>query len=216
MPQNISLLGMRPAYLLLNLLFLKSVNKHTESITGLDQISADRSFIIAANHIDFLDGLIFLLPFYRKTQRRIWVITHKRSNYFLLGANTLPVDPANKSAVVELAAEKIKQGENVCLFPEGERNSGKKLLPGKTGAARLSLMTGAPVLPVGLIGPSGKTFLDSLKLLLFNRGRVQVAIGQPIFLGSKISQLEEKNILTEHTRLIMKSIGQLSGKTYEY
>lgn len=75
------------------------------------------------------------------------------------------------------AREVLRRGEALVVFPEGERKSGPRVLPLFDGPVWLSVMTGAPILPVGIGGseaamPKGK--------LLPRFVRVRFIFGEPI------------------------------------
>lgn len=53
--------------------------------------------------------------------------------------------------------KRLKKGESILLFPEGDCNGGKHILPFHTGAVRLALETKTPIIPIGI-------YLDPVKL----------------------------------------------------
>jgi 1-acyl-sn-glycerol-3-phosphate acyltransferase len=76
------------------------------------------------------------------------------------------------------AADRVRAGMNVVIFPEGTWSTDDTLLPFKKGGFSLALRTGVPVIPVGILGtrqlqPEG-CFVPKEK------GLIQVKIGQPI------------------------------------
>ena len=76
----------------------------------------------------------------------------------------------------------LDDGLTVALYPEGTRSTDGRLYKGRTGVAFLALQSGAPVVPVGLIGtdkamPVGAK-LPSLK------ARVTIRFGEPLDLSS--------------------------------
>ncbi len=201
-------------YSFLQFLVGSAVKKHTELVSGLENIPKNEPCIFAPNHIDFLDGLYFILEISRITKRKIYFIARHHSPYWLVGGNTMVIDYKDKGAVLKKAFKKMKNNVDIAIFPEGERNSEKKLLSGKTGVARLAMITGRPIVPIGLEGPSGKAFLHSVKLLLCNKGKVKVKIGQPL----RLDRLEEESLdpdrIQQVTQKVMQEIAQLSNKEY--
>lgn len=83
-------------------------------------------------------------------------------------------------ASLKRAAQEVRAGKSVVIFPEGTRTRNGALLPFKKGGFHLAADAGVPIVPVGLLGafevlPKG-TFLLS-------PGRIRVRVGEPILLG---------------------------------
>lgn len=75
------------------------------------------------------------------------------------------------------AREVLRRGEPLVVFPEGERKSGPRVQPLFDGPVWLSIMTGAPILPVG-IGGSEQAMPKGVLLPRFRR--VRFIFGEPI------------------------------------
>lgn len=75
------------------------------------------------------------------------------------------------------AREVLSRGEALVVFPEGERKSGPRVQPLFDGPVWLSVMTGAPILPVG-IGGSERAMPKGARLPRFHR--VRFIFGEPI------------------------------------
>jgi 1-acyl-sn-glycerol-3-phosphate acyltransferase len=111
--------------------------------------------IVVANHALATDG--FLLPFIFP-EKLYYLIQEDTFSLPILGkllalADQIPVVKGRGQEALARAAEKLAQGGTVALFPEGKLNDGKQLLRAYTGAARLTLESGAPVVPVGFYTP---------------------------------------------------------------
>lgn len=204
-----------PPYAVLRFFLFPWVKRHLAGVEGLENIPTDRPFIIAANHLDFLDPLYFLFHITALTKRGVTIIS-KTKNYYWLRDLTLAIDPLERPKVLEKAKEYLKRGRIICIFPEGERNPAPRLLRGKTGTARLALFTKAPVVPIGLSGPSGRSFLESAKLLFWNRQPVTVRIGLPLYFPETENQTATSELLEVMTRRIMRGIAVLAQKEYHY
>jgi len=113
-------------------------------------------------------------------------------------AGHIPVVKGNGKAALEEAAQRLKSGQTVVIFPEGEispREGG--LQKTHTGAARLALLTGAPVIPVGigldqshlrevLTRVDGGTELSYWYL----RGRYALTVGAPMHFKGTVEDRE--------------------------
>jgi 1-acyl-sn-glycerol-3-phosphate acyltransferase len=111
--------------------------------------------IVVANHALATDA--FLLPFIFP-EKLYYLVQADVFNLPILGkilalADQIPVVKGRGMEAMEKAKEKLAKGGTIALFPEGKLNDGKQLLRAYTGAARLTLLSGAPVLPVGIYTP---------------------------------------------------------------
>jgi 1-acyl-sn-glycerol-3-phosphate acyltransferase len=119
-----------------------------------ERLEAFRPCVIVGNHQSFLDIVTFGAVFPRRTvsagKREIGRIPIFGWFYRLSG--NLIIDRAHARSALEsleqaartMAEEKIA----VWFMPEGHRNPGPELLPFKTGAFRLALAAGAPIVPI--------------------------------------------------------------------
>jgi 1-acyl-sn-glycerol-3-phosphate acyltransferase len=85
----------------------------------------------------------------------------------------------NERAVASLhrAAERIRRGVNVIIFPEGTRSDTGEMRPFKSGGFHLALEAQAPILPATI---SGSRRLTPKRSLRVESGRVKVRYGKPI------------------------------------
>ncbi|NPV77488.1 MAG: 1-acyl-sn-glycerol-3-phosphate acyltransferase [Anaerolineae bacterium] len=109
--------------------------------------------IIAANHPSTTD------PFFVAAIARHQVYILINDLLFqvpLLGAylrksGHIPVKPAQGAVAVQSALECLAAGKSIVIFPEGALSPAEGgFYPARTGVARLALMSGAPVIPVGI------------------------------------------------------------------
>lgn len=85
-------------------------------------------------------------------------------------------------ASLKQAAQEVRSGKSVVIFPEGTRTRDGALLPFKKGGFHLAADAGVPIVPVGIQGafevlPKG-TFL-------LNPGRIRVKVGEPVALEDR-------------------------------
>ena len=149
--------------------------------------------IVVANHTSFADGILLALVG-RRLGRSLrlmatgGVFRHRLAGPLLRRLGFIPVLRGTSSAAdsLDVAAKALAGGEAIGLFPEGRITPDAAQWPerGKTGAVRLALRTGAPIVPVALVGAHqvvGKSRI--LPRLLRNalwRPVVRVAVGDPI------------------------------------
>jgi 1-acyl-sn-glycerol-3-phosphate acyltransferase len=131
----------------------------------------------------------------------------------ITGAGQIPVYRETKDAAssVRAAVAAIEQGECVVVYPEGTitRDPGLWPMTGKTGAARIALMTGAPVIPVAqwgaqeVIGPYRKEFR------ILPRKVMRVTAGPPVDLDDLRGRDLDAKTLREATERIVAAITAL-------
>ncbi len=123
---------------------------------------ADGPAILASNHLSVLDSLYLPLM----VPRTITFVA--KSEYFtsrkpvermfglyLRKANHLPVDRSGARAgqeMLEAALEVLRRGLLFGIYPEGTRSPDGRLYRGRTGVGWLALHSGAPVIPVAMVG----------------------------------------------------------------
>ena len=185
-----------------------------KEINGLENLPEKGAYIIAVNHIDYLDGPFISLAFEIKKGLDVYFLS-KTKNYWWSAA-TLPIDSENKTKSVAQAAQYLKEGKIICNFIEGQRNPAESLLTGRTGAVRSALTARVPIVPVGLICRFYPSYLKSLAGLLTGRHKAIINIGRPVSFEEHHHQEITKPLLEELTREVMKKIGSLCQKKYPF
>jgi 1-acyl-sn-glycerol-3-phosphate acyltransferase len=131
-------------------------------VEGRDLVPRKGAVIFASNHLSFIDSIAipvaaprpvhFLAKssYFEGTGLAGWV---KREFFTSIGA--IPVRRGAGQAALDALDQQrllLEEGKAVALYPEGTRSLDGRLYKGRTGAAFLALQTGAPVVPVGLVG----------------------------------------------------------------
>ena len=123
---------------------------------GREHIPAEGPVILASNHRSFFDpfviGTMTRRPVYYVAKKELF--TYNRLLSWLLNAlGAFPVDRgAGDQDTIETAKAILGRGEIVLMFPEGTRTRPGALGKPKRGVGRLALETGAPVVPIAIIG----------------------------------------------------------------
>lgn len=118
-----------------------------------DRVPATGGVILAANHVGIIDGPLLAVfsprPVHALTKREMF---EGRLSGFLRSAGQIPLDRWGVDpGAIRSSLRVIRDGGVVGIFPEGTRSSGD-LQRFHHGAAYLALVTGAPVVPVTLLG----------------------------------------------------------------
>ena len=123
---------------------------------GREHIPTDGPVIFAANHRSFLDPFVIATlarrPLYYVAKRELFE-KNRLQAWFLNSLGAFPVDRGNgDTSMVETAKAILARGDAVLIFPEGTRIRPGSLGRPRRGVGRLALETGAPVVPVAVIG----------------------------------------------------------------
>ncbi|MCW3842448.1 1-acyl-sn-glycerol-3-phosphate acyltransferase [Micromonospora yasonensis] len=185
---------------------------------GMEHLRRDGGIIIVPNHISHADPLVsahFIYDSGRWPQYlgkaslfRVPVI-----GWLLHRCRQIPVERGTVEAVKSLdkLVQALNEGGAVVIYPEGTITREPDLWPmkGKTGAARLALATGAPVIPVAMTGPEQMFDPKTSRLRLRPRTPVTVVAGPPVDLSRWAGADPSRAILEEMTDTIMLRIRDL-------
>lgn len=182
-----------------------------------NRLPEDGPVIVAANHVSFLDSvlLMFALPrpvaFLGKAEYTDNPITR----WLFCGAGMIPVrreHPADLPRAFDEVAAVLGRGEVVGVFPEGTRSRDGLLHRGHVGAAHLALVTGAPIVPVGIVGtervlPTGARLVRPFRRVAINLGSPI----SPVALGFTRSTNRSRREVTD---LVMSEVRRLCAQQY--
>jgi 1-acyl-sn-glycerol-3-phosphate acyltransferase len=105
---------------------------------------------------------------------------------------------------IQTALGLLRQGSCVVILPEGTRSRSGGLIKGQPGAGLVALRSGAPILPVALVG-TGKL---TSPLAVLKRQRIEAIIGEPFSLPS-FEGIEKAEAIDRATDLMMRRIAEL-------
>lgn len=128
---------------------------------GTENIPDEGGFIIASNHIHFLDPGIIIMRCKRPIHfmAKIEAFKNKLAGWLLMHCNCFPVSRGRSDkASVDYAADLIKKGCVLGIFPEGTRSKDLKPQQAKAGIALIARQTKADILPVSLYSEQKKGF----------------------------------------------------------
>jgi 1-acyl-sn-glycerol-3-phosphate acyltransferase len=131
-------------------------------VTGLEHIPPHGAVIVASNHLSFIDSVVIPLA----VPRRVRFLA--KSDYFegrsMMGRLTamffravdaVPVrrdGQRDSMTSLETALAVLREGHAFGIYPEGTRSRDGRLYRGKTGVGWLALASGAPIVPVCVVG----------------------------------------------------------------
>jgi 1-acyl-sn-glycerol-3-phosphate acyltransferase len=188
---------------------------------GSEHVPDKGAAIIASNHLSFADWLFMPLAL----DRRITFVA--KSEYFtraglkgwfqkrfFAGTGQVPIDRSGGRAsesALRAGLKVLQRSELFGIYPEGTRSHDGRLYKGRTGVARLALLSGAPVIPSAIIGtdiiaPPGKIITKVVS--------PTVKFGEPLDFSRYEGMSEDRFILRSITDEIMYAIMELSGQDY--
>src|SRR3954452_1266993 len=190
-------------------------------VTGVEHVPATGPVIFAANHQSFADE--FFVPLAARRQVFFFAkaeyfttpgIRGKAMAAFFHGMGQVPVERADTrsaAAVIDIGMEVLDDGRALGIFPEGTRSPDGRLYKFRTGVARIAIRSGAPVVPVGLVGTREVQPPGSRR---WHRAPVGVHFGAPLHFGDRAGHERSSRVLREVTETIREAVQQLSGQSY--
>jgi 1-acyl-sn-glycerol-3-phosphate acyltransferase len=182
------------------------------------KIPASGGCLVVLNHISHVDPLTsaHLLWDHGRIPRYLaksGLFKNRALGAFFRSAGQIPVERLSRSALgaYGAAVAAVRSGECVVVYPEGTitRDPGTWPMTGKTGAARIALETGCPVIPVGQWGAHELLAPYAKKPDLFPRKTVTMKVGDPIDLGDLVAQEHTPAVVVAATERIMAAITAL-------
>lgn len=185
--------------------------------------------IVVSNHTSYADGVLLALACRRmgRSLRLLATAGVFRAPLVGLLARRLGFIPvrrghADVGQALDDAAVAISHGEAVGLYPEGRITRDPHLWPerAKTGAVRLALATGAPIVPIAMVGAHRVVGRERIVLgVLFNlvrRPKVSVKVGAPIDVRTLMNIAPDVEPTPEEVRLAADQLmGRLTGLVAE-
>ena len=189
-------------------------------VGGIENIPPTGPAILASNHLSFIDSMYLPLMIDRP------VVFPAKAEYFtargplgrlwaayLRSTNQLEMDRGearSAQATLEAAVEILRAGELFGFYPEGTRSPDGRLYRGRSGIGYLALNSGAPVIPVAMMGtrkmlPPGAPVPRPT--------RIEIRVGKPLEFGHLAGEPPARARRTVADE-VMQAIRELSGQDY--
>ncbi|MDT5324009.1 MAG: hypothetical protein QOF25_1161 [Mycobacterium sp.] len=151
---------------------------------GLQNIPSVGGAVVAINHTSYLDFLpAALAAMYRKRRLRFMIKSEmqdvKAVNFLIRHSKTIPVDRRAGADAYSVAVERLRAGELVGVYPEATISRSFELKGFKTGAARMALEAGVPIIPLVVWGAQRIWTKDHPKRVGRNKIPITVAVDPP-------------------------------------
>jgi 1-acyl-sn-glycerol-3-phosphate acyltransferase len=190
-------------------------------ITGAHHVPPSGPVILAGNHVSFADEVFAPLAARRQ------ILYFAKAEYFTTpgirgrlmasffhALGQVPVERADTrqaAGVIDVGVDLLSGGAALGIFPEGTRSPDGRMFKFRTGVARLAMRSGAPVIPVGIVGTREVQPPGTHR---WHRGPVEVHFGAPLHFGDRAAEERSSRVLREVTETIRTAVQELSGQTY--
>ena len=176
---------------------------------NLDNIPDEGAHVLVCNHVSFVDALLIG----GACRRHVRFVTFKPIyhmpvlNFIFRTAKAIPIDsrkadPEGYEKAFERIAEELRNGEVVCIFPEGKLTTDGEIDEFKNGISRILQETPVPVIPMALRGLWGSFFSHKDRPALSQMpkrfwSKIELIVGDPIpaeeatpeYLKEKVAEL---------------------------
>jgi len=122
---------------------------------GVEHVPRTGPAVITPNHVSFMDPILVTIPVRRALHYMALepFFRVRGLGTLMRWARAFPIQEGEPdNLAVRRALRVLRQGEALVIFPEGGRSPDGQLQPFRPGAFRLALATGAPVVPVTIVG----------------------------------------------------------------
>ncbi|MFE9551906.1 lysophospholipid acyltransferase family protein [Streptomyces sp. NPDC006692] len=190
-------------------------------VEGAGRVPEAGAVILAGNHQSFTDQFLLGVTLRRRltflAKQEYFTapgLTGRATAAFFRALGQIPVDRSGKDAAraaIDTALQVLGGGSVLGVFPEGTRSHDGRLYKGKVGVAAMALRSGAPVVPVAMIGtfeaqPKGRR--------LPRRVPVTIRFGEPLDFSRYAGMQDERFVLRAVTDEIMYAVQKLSEQEY--
>ena len=187
------------------------------TIIGMEHLPATGPAIIAANHTSVIDSFIVpaILPRNISYVGKAEYLDDWKTKHIFPALGMIPIDRSGGDAAMaalDTAASLLDGGQLFGIYPEGTRSRTGHLYKGRTGVARLSHRTGAPIVPTGLMGMRGIQPPDAPMPKLFTKATI--AFGEPLQPDEQGDPAVDPLAFRAMTDELMFRIQHLSGQHY--
>ncbi len=188
------------------------------AVEGLENVPVHGPAVLCPNHISVIDS--FMVP---AVLNRAMMYVGKaeylddwKTARLFPALGMIPIDRRggeHARTALDAARAILENGGLFGIYPEGTRSRSGKLHKGHTGAARLAVETGAPIIPVGLIGTREIQPPDQRFPTPFRKATIR--FGTPIDVARYAQRVGDRAVYREITDELMYEIQALCGLEYD-
>jgi 1-acyl-sn-glycerol-3-phosphate acyltransferase len=157
------------------------------TVTGVENLPTSGGAVLAINHTGYMDFMLAGLPYYQQGQGRKVrfmakqeVFDNKLTGPIMRSLRHIPVDRQSGAASYEAAVRNLKDGELVGVYPEATISRSFEIKEFKSGAARMAIEAGVPIVPHIVWGAQRVWTKGHPKKLFRPKVPIQIVVGEPI------------------------------------
>lgn len=157
------------------------------TVTGVENLPTTGGAVVAINHTSYFDFTFAGLPAHKQRRGRLVrfmakkeTFDHKVTGPIMRRLRHIPVDRESGGESFEAACEMLKAGELVGVYPEATISRSFEIKDFKSGAARMAIVAGVPIVPHIVWGAQRIWTKDHPKKLLRPKVPIAVRVGEPI------------------------------------
>ena len=183
-------------------------NRVKVSLRGLDNVRGKGPYIFMSNHQGYYDifALLGYLPFQFGWLAKKELFSIPFFGWVMAAAGYIKIDREGTRETVEAmnrAADKIREGRSVVIFPEGSRSPNGCIQPFKKGGFTLAIKAKVPIVPITITGSYGIMAKGQSSP---KPGEIRIEIGQPI---------ETANCTLKDRTLLMEKVSDAISKNFD-
>ncbi|MCD5346835.1 lysophospholipid acyltransferase family protein [Agromyces sp. H3Y2-19a] len=183
-----------------------------------ERMPASGAFVLAPNHYSEIDPVVMGAASWKlgrapRFLAKASLFKNPVLGWFLRTSGQIPVERtgSNGHQALRAAEELVEKGRMVIVYPEGSLTRDPDLWPmrGKTGAVRIALERGIPIVPAAHWGTQAVLPRYGKKISLFPRKTIDVIIGEPFDLSAYRDKPIDQAMLVKATGELMDAIAEL-------
>jgi len=192
------------------------------TVRGKENVPATGGFILAPCHFSAIDPVVMGVALWKAGRTPRFMAKESLFRVPVLGSilrglGQIPVDRSGQQRALgpmKAARSLAKTGGGIIVYPEGSLTRDPDLWPmrGKTGAVRMALDSGIPLIPAAHWGTQILMPRYSGRLKFFPPTPITVLIGKPIDLSAFRDKVLDQKMLTAATEILMSAISDLQGQ----
>lgn len=166
----------------------------------METVDRKQRYILVANHYSYFDipAIIAAVPQPIRFMAKISLFKIPIFGWALGRAGFIPIDRKNRRTAVksfDLAAERIRKGNTIVVFPEEGRSRNREMRPFQRGGFLLALKSELPILPLAIDGTYDVFPVGAKRI---TPGVVTIKVGEPVATIGR--SVREKEQLAEQSR----------------
>ena len=169
-------------------------------VEGVEKIDLTQRYVLVSNHYSYFDipCIFAAIPQPIRFMAKVSLFKIPIFGWAINRAGFIPIDRKNRRTAVksfDLAAERIRRGNTIVIFPEEGRSKHRQMRPFQRGAFLLAIKTELPILPIAIDGTYDVYRAGASRI---TPGKVTIRIGEQI--ATAAASVREKERLANESR----------------